>query len=362
LQIKGFFRAICTCSRTSALAFALAVLVAPSAPIAAIIDSGRVNLPVPETLDGIFLNMVTGTSATVPPFPSGWDFNPYADSGTLHFFASILGTNASAIVGTASPNIAAALAPGMVVGPGSGFVFGAIETTGTTFQATAVTYLGLRFTDETPPGATYYGFVELQTTAATGFPATIVRYVYENSGAPIVVFALPPGLVSAASRKTHGTAGTFDLTLAATPLNPTTESRNGSAHSIVFTFDKPVMSGSASVSEGTATAGAPTFIGNEMTVPLTGVINEQYVTVDVSGVVASDGSTGGSGSVRAGFLLGDVNRSRQVTVADVGILNAALLQTVSNANFQLDVNVDGRLTVADKGQINANLLKKLPAP
>ena len=54
--------------------------------------------------------------------------------------------------------------------------------------------------------------------------------------------------------------------------------------------------------------------------------------------------------MRVGFLFGDANKSRQVTVADVGIINAALLQTVNAFNFQLDVNADGRLTVADKGQ------------
>lgn len=358
----GMNQAIRACSRTLALAIVLATCLAPSAPGAAIIDSGPVNLPVPETTDGIFLNLVTGTHATAPPLPPGWDFNPYSDTGSLHFFASILAANNSAIVGTASPNIATALSPGMVVGPASGFVFGAIDTIGTAFQTTTVSYVGLRFTDETPPGATYYGFVELQTTAAAGFPATIRRYVYENSGASIVVFASPPRLLGASLRKTHGAAGTFDLMLAPTPLNPTTESRKGSTHSIVFTFDKPVTAGSASIAEGTATAGTPTFNGNEMIVPLSGVIDAQYVTVDVSGVVASDTGTGGSGSARTGFLFGDVNSSRQVTVADVGILNAALLQAVDTANFYLDVNVDGRLTVADKGLVNGNLLKKLPAP
>ena len=130
----------------------------------------------------------------------------------------------------------------------------------------------------------------------------------------------------------------------------------------MFTFDKPVTAGVAAVSEGTAVAGVPTFNGNEMTVPLTGVTNPQYVTVNASSVVAADGGTGGTGSVRVGFLFGDVNLTRQVTVADVGNVNAALLQTVTNANFLKDVNVDGKLTVADKGLANANLLKKLPAP
>jgi hypothetical protein len=94
----------------------------------------------------------------------------------------------------------------------------------------------------------------------------------------------------------------------------------------------------------------------------TGVTNPQYVTFNLANVAATDGGIGGTGSVRVGFLFGDVNQSRQVTVADVGIVNSVLLQTVTGANFLRDVNVDGKLTVADKGLTNANLLQKLPAP
>ncbi|HQR11983.1 MAG TPA: hypothetical protein PLW68_11710 [Casimicrobiaceae bacterium] len=197
-----------------------------------------------------------------------------------------------------------------------------------------------------------------QTITATDTIAASIT----GTSAAIAVTATPPVLQSVKSRKVHGSAGTFDLTLALTPLNPTTESRAGPAQTLVFTFDKPVTSGSASVTESAAAAGAPTFSGTEMTVPLSSVPNAQYVTVNVSGVVAADGGAGGAGSIRVGFLFGDASQSRQVTVADVGIINAALLQAVTNANFLLDINVDGRLTVADKGLANANLLVKLPVP
>jgi hypothetical protein len=66
--------------------------------------------------------------------------------------------------------------------------------------------------------------------------------------------------------------------------------------------------------------------------------------------------------VRVGFLLGDVNQSRVVSVADLGLVNAQLAQVVTAANYLKDVNVSGTLTVADKGITNANLTKALPAP
>jgi hypothetical protein len=171
-----------------------------------------------------------------------------------------------------------------------------------------------------------------------------------------------PGSTGVASRKLHGAAGNFDLPLALTPLNPTTEPRQGPAHTIVFTFDKPVVSGSAAITEGVATAGAPTFNGAEMTVPLSAVNNAQYVTITVSNVVAMDGSTGGAGSIRVGFLRGDVNQSRVVSVADLGLVNSVLTQPVTAANYLKDVNFSGTLTVADKGITNAVLTTSLPPP
>ncbi len=190
---------------------------------------------------------------------------------------------------------------------------------------------------------------------------------YRTYPMPVLVddAASSPVFVSAKSRRVHGLAGTFDVLLNAVAASPTTEPRSGGAggnHTIVFTFDKPVAGGVAGVTAGTATAGTPTFDGNEMIVPLTGVSNQQYVTVSVSDVIAADGGMGGSGSVRVGFLLGDVSQNRVVTVSDLGLVNAQIAQLVSPANFLKDVNASGALTVADKGIANTQITKALPAP
>ena len=164
------------------------------------------------------------------------------------------------------------------------------------------------------------------------------------------------------SRKVHGGAGTFDLPLSAVTTNPTTEPRIGPAQTILLTFDKPINAATVTITEGVATAGTPTFSDNDVVVDLTGVNNQQYVTVALTNVASTDGGTGGSGSVRIGFLVGDVNQNRVVTVADLGLVNAQLAQVVTAANYLKDVNTSGTLTVADKGIANANLTKALPAP
>jgi hypothetical protein len=144
--------------------------------------------------------------------------------------------------------------------------------------------------------------------------------------------------------------------------NPTTEPRQGPAQTIVFTFDKPISSVITNITEGTATAGPPTFSGNDVIVGLTGVTNQQYVRVSLTSVASSDGGTGGSGSVRIGFLAGDVNQNRVVTAADLGLVNVQLAQPVTAANYLKDVNANGSMTVSDKNIVNANLAKSLPAP
>ena len=175
---------------------------------------------------------------------------------------------------------------------------------------------------------------------------------------------IPPAPVfqGAISRRIHGAASTFDLALSLVPTSPTTEPRQGPAQTIVFTFDKPIASASAAVTEGTGTAGAPTFSGNDVIVPLTGVANAQYVTITLSSVGSADGGAGGSASIRVGFLLADVNQSRVVSVADLGLVNAQLAQPVTAANFLKDVNTSGAISVADKGITNASLTQSLPPP
>jgi len=171
-----------------------------------------------------------------------------------------------------------------------------------------------------------------------------------------------PVLQSVGSRKAHGAAGIFNLALSMVATAPTTEPRQGPAQTIVFTFDKPINAATANVTEGAATAATPIFSGNDAIVVLTGVNNQQYVTIALTNVASVDGATGGSGSVRVGFLLGDVNQNRVVTLADLGLMNAQLAQSVTAANFLKDVNASGTLTLADKGITNANLTKALPPP
>lgn len=176
---------------------------------------------------------------------------------------------------------------------------------------------------------------------------------------------LPPEIISAASRKAHGNAGAFELPLSGLPGNPTTEPRTGPAQTIVVTFDKAVISGTLTIIEGTLTAATLSFSGSDAIVDLEGVIDRQYVTISLSRVVSSDGGGalgGAGGAVRVGFLLGDVNQNRVVSLADLGLVNEQLGHAVTAANFLKDVDASGTLSLADKGITNAKLTRALPPP
>jgi parallel beta-helix repeat protein len=177
--------------------------------------------------------------------------------------------------------------------------------------------------------------------------------------------ATAPTLQGATSLKVQGPSGTFGLPLSLVAASPTTEPRSGGpthAHSIVFTFDKAVTGGNAVITEGTGAVGAPTFNGPNMSVPLTDVDNAQYVTVTVNNVTSADGGVGGGGTVRIGFLEGDVNGSRAVTLSDMLQVNAVLTQLVTASNFLRDVNLSGTLSLADLLVVNWRLTQTLPPP
>jgi hypothetical protein len=132
------------------------------------------------------------------------------------------------------------------------------------------------------------------------------------------LYDLGIALVSAASRLTHGSAGSFDIDM---PLSGSSgvEDRQSSTYNAVFTFDVPVTSGEITVIGGTATVGPITFSGNEMTAALTGVTDVQTVVLHTQNI---NGDGLPHGDVPFGFLTGDVNGNRVVDVPDKNQINA----------------------------------------
>ena len=165
-----------------------------------------------------------------------------------------------------------------------------------------------------------------------------------------------PALTSAVSRLTHTGVGDFDVNL---PLSGTAgvEDRLASQYQIVLTFTNgPITSGSAMVTSGTGVAGMPTFSGNTMTVPLTGVTNAQTLTLTASNV----NGLLPSASVNASFLIGDTGGDGGVNSADVGQTKSQSGNLVTGSNFREDVNVDGSINSSDVGLVKSKSGTSLP--
>ncbi|MGH8093677.1 MAG: hypothetical protein ACREIF_09420 [Chthoniobacterales bacterium] len=169
-------------------------------------------------------------------------------------------------------------------------------------------------------------------------------------------FPATPALLLAASRLTHGGAGTFDVNMPLTGT-PGVEDRLSSTYTIVLTFSNgPITSGTATVSAGTGTAGSPIFSGNTMTVPLTGVSNAQTLTLTVNNV----NGLLPSASVNLSFLLGDTTADGAVNAGDIGQTKSQSGNAVTASNFREDVTVDGNINAGDIGLVKSESGTSLP--
>ena len=182
---------------------------------------------------------------------------------------------------------------------------------------------------------------------------------------PVDVILPPPITLSAVkSRKNHGAAGDFDLLLDTTILiisgAVTVESRsNGASHLIVFQFTNPITAtGVAAAVNGSGapiTIGAVTFLGNDVSVTLTGVAENSRATVSLVGV---NGIL--NPSVSLGFLIGDVNNTRSVNSSDISSVKARSGQTTDLTNFKFDVNASGAINSSDISAVKARSGLVLP--
>jgi hypothetical protein len=180
-------------------------------------------------------------------------------------------------------------------------------------------------------------------------------------------YVVPPVQLNAVvSKKTHGSAGTFDVDL---PLSgsPGIECRSGGAngdYTLVFTFANTLTTvGGASVTNGTgsvASSNIDSTDAHNYIVNLTGVTNAQTITITLANVIDSAGNSSTTVDASMGVLLGDVNASGRVDAADVSLVRQQSLQPVTTSNFRADVNASGRIDAADVSIARQQTLTSLP--
>jgi hypothetical protein len=191
-------------------------------------------------------------------------------------------------------------------------------------------------------------------------PATYT--VVGNISCP-TIGPVPVGVVS---RKTHGSAGDFDVDL---PLvgQPGIEDRSGpqaGKHKVIFTFSVPVTVQNVTVTPGAGKTASldpttPFSVNNtEVTVNLTNVSDMQTLSITLIGV--SDGTNTGNIGLHMSVLLGDVNASGRTDNGDAIVVrnNSGLVPTLST--FRADVNCSGRIDNGDAIVIRNNSGNALP--
>jgi hypothetical protein len=177
----------------------------------------------------------------------------------------------------------------------------------------------------------------------------------------------PLTLIGAASRKTHGSAGNFDLPLVLDPASDATvEPRSGGPTQVIFTFSDDVFAsdGMISANEFTitnATFSSASISGNEITLNLSGVVDQSIVTIALSGLEnASGDSLSGDNDLAIRALLGDVNQNRVVDRPDTMLLRAHMNEPVNGSNFVFDLDLNGTVGPHDGRIVRMNKRHAVP--
>ena len=196
MKTKTLLNRVDTRLAACAAAAAGAALAAPPAE-ATIIWSGPVNIGIPSTTAGVYLNVVTGVNGPTPASAPGWDLNPWG-STNLSIWANNAASPSDGVVINFTGGSSATLSDNLPVGTlvDGTWTFGrtsGIETTGATAftLSSSNNYFGFRFLNE-GTGQINFGWAQL-TLAGTyqGQPRAIISYAYEDSGAGILVGAVP---------------------------------------------------------------------------------------------------------------------------------------------------------------------------
>ena len=237
----------------------------------------------------------------------------------------------------------------------------------------AINSYTIDFGDGSAPVTNSTGTFSHTYTAAGDYPAKLTvsdTLGQKSTNTAQVTISVTSGvnLVSVVSRMQHGTiTPPFEVNL---PLTGTrgVECRSSSSlgagnYTIVFQFDNALASvGGASVSTGTGSVSSRAIGLNnhEYIVNLTGVSDQQYVAVTLTGVqgAANGGTVVGP---QMGVLVGDINASGRVDAADVSSARQQTLQPLTSSNFRDDLNASGRIDAADVSIARQDTLHSLPS-
>lgn len=140
---------------------------------AAIVHSGTVNITIPSTTQGVYLNVATGVNSTSVAAVPGWDINLWGSSGLGFFNPS---SPAGGVYVVTAPVFAANLVPGATIDGSSTFGSGSVANSNQWNLDSSSNLFGFRFLNEDTNEVHYgWGRISLSDTIAAQ-PRAIVEY------------------------------------------------------------------------------------------------------------------------------------------------------------------------------------------
>jgi hypothetical protein len=160
------------------------------------VDLSTVPIAVPNNIDGVYLNLVTGVTGASEAAVPGWDINLYNNTEGLTFYGA---DSPSGVFASGTPGFFAQ-ATSLSFGDSISATgqYNPFQTVATSFRSAGTGYVGFRFLNE-GTSQLNYAWLEIQSGGLAfpnqGFPSAILRYAYENSGQGITAGEI--GMVSA---------------------------------------------------------------------------------------------------------------------------------------------------------------------
>ena len=260
-------------------------------PVGGFVCSGPINHTMAATVDGTSINWATG--AILDDDLTGYDINVWNSGGLTMYWNSSPAGNAGVAPTTTSSDYSV-LQSGAVIGPASTW-----SRTGgamTSFRAGVNGYLGFRYQCT---AGTCYGYAHFTTTSATGYPATLIDYCHDTSGAAVTI---PAGITHAVTPSVGTPSGTIS------PATPQTVA-DGATTQFTLTPDSGFQIDSVGGTCGGALA-ANVFTTNAVTADCTVIAN--FVAGGADPVIDVDPAS-------LGFTVDEgASDSAALTIANIG--------------------------------------------
>jgi hypothetical protein len=121
-----------------------------------------------------------------------------------------------------------------------------------------------------------------------------------------------------------------------------------------------MQSGNATVTSGVGSVSSVSFSGNDMLVNVTGVTDQQRLTVTGTNLTGVNGGVLPSASIMMGFLIGDTTRNEVVNSSDIGLTKSQSGAILSQSNCPNDVNISGAINSSDISLVKSRSGTALP--